>query len=123
MSTSRLLEDANLSDVVLRNGTTGVEFLFLNMSDGGEIGTLRCNGVVLFTYCTVPDEGLPHYVGEVNHSVLRRGQAQAFLAGCGRFNPDAVVQYDNEQLHHVEMAGSMSITVLCSSVEFQRAGQ
>jgi hypothetical protein len=123
MKIERLLADVNLSDIAFPESSSNVVLSFLNMSDGGAVGSLVCNGLVVFAYQTAPGSGLPQYVGEVNHALVSGDGASALLQRLrydfkdsrgGALIPDAV------QIHHVCIEGGVSIEIVCAEVRLVR---
>jgi hypothetical protein len=121
-----LLDDVNLSEINFRSDPVAeTEFLFLNMSDGAEVGSLICTGVLVFSYQARHGFDFPLYIGEVNHAVVPPDKAESLLERLhgvyGEF-PDPTVS-DGGRLHYIHMEGSNLIKLACTGVKFLPAGK
>lgn len=98
-----LLSDVNLSAIVFSGQGGELSLVFLNMSDGGEVGTLSCGGVVSFAYHDHAESALPAHVGSVTVDEI------------------GASEHAREQtpLQRVCLEGWLTVHVVCRKVNFR----
>lgn len=115
-----LLADVNLSNINFSAGSSRVVLSFLNMSDGGSVGSLICDGVTVFDYRTLPGNGLPQYVGEVNHALIASNEVPALLDSLrysfSESNGHKSIRHA-DAVHHVHIEGGVVIEIVCEEVK------
>ena len=89
------------------------------MSDGDEVGSLACSGLVTFVYHNFAGGGLPHYVGEVIHNLVTPDGARELIECSGYiFGADQAEPLGG--LHHVRIEGDSLIEIICGDVTLMR---
>jgi hypothetical protein len=112
-----LLADVNRSEIVFPEASSTAILSFLNMRDGGAVGSLVCSGVVVFAYHTLSESSLPHYVGEVNHARVLSHEVPTLLAGLRYgWRGGAAVTPEGGELQHVHIEGWVVIDIVCDGV-------
>ncbi|HWZ59310.1 MAG TPA: hypothetical protein VNW46_10060 [Gemmatimonadaceae bacterium] len=118
MKAQQLLADVNLSEVVFPAASSTAILRFLNMHDGGAVGSLVCRGVVVFAYHTRPESSLPEYVGEMNHTAVLSRDVPTLLAGLRySWHGGAAVTPEGGALQHVHIEGGLVIDIVCDGVQ------
>lgn len=122
MTRELLLSDANLSDIVFSGDGGTLSLTFLNMSDGREIWTLQCNGLLSLKY-DLWSVALPLYVGEVMHSNYIGGAAVVDLLDQLRYgfvyDPSHIPEIGPEGLHHFHIEGGAVIDIACTDFKLR----
>jgi hypothetical protein len=93
------------------------------MSDGGEIGALHCNDVVLYSYQVLIGSSLPLYVGEVHDNLIRSDELPQLLTRLKyafRLGEDAESKMGIGPFHHIHVDGGVMIDIVCANVQLQR---
>lgn len=116
----RLLSDVNLSDVAFREDASEMILDFLNMTDGDEVGSIVCSGILVFSYRLDLGEQLPQYVGEVDYVLVEGGAAKVLLSKFGYYLRSTL---ENDppfpKCHHVHIeGGGLCIEIVCTNVKF-----
>jgi hypothetical protein len=119
MTQELLFRDVNLAEIVFSGEGQELNLSFLNMSDGSEVGRLKCQGLLALEYHTTISP-LPLYVGEVNHDEFEAFQATEMLRNlkysfCGQ--SEISVHPPLGRLHHLQIeGGEICIQVVCEGL-------
>jgi hypothetical protein len=119
MTKKQLLNDVNLANIAFGKDGQEITLSFLSMTDGGEVATLRCSGLLVLKYQTVLFP-LPLYVGEVNHEEFTNMQIAELLRGFDySFFDQSGNTFDPhlERLHNVHIeGGEVYIQIVCKEL-------
>ena|GEM_PF-5582338 len=135
MNEVMILKDVSLKGIEFRSHKTSVKMSFIDMYEGKPCAEILCESVLVFNYhdSSYPDE-MPLYVGEVNHTILTRGQLRkkldefsfGFSVPPDPVNlsvPGPVYVPEWEEAHHIHLeGGEILIHVLCKDVHIEIAG-
>ncbi len=121
----RIMNDVNLDKILVNREGKAVRLEFINMQDGGLVGFIECEDVLLFNYHNVMDaEGLAIYVGHVDVDELVGDAARTTLAKLGFGFRDSLGRTGTTesgviQHLHVE-GGEVSIDLCCGQYHLTR---
>lgn len=117
--TRHLYSDVDLSDLTFDAAASRVVLRFFTKTDGSEIESIVCTGVVLFGYHCPLDEDLPVYIGEVDHTTVPRRDAVGLFERLhyGYREPSGgVLIPDADYVQHLHVEGGVTVDILCIDV-------
>ena len=119
----RIMDDVNLSRVVMGEEGTSVCFELIDMQQGAPIGIIHCENVLLFNFHSVMDmDGFAVYVGQVDVDEYHGDMARAKLAELGFCFRDSLGRTSMTEsgiVHHLHIeGGEICVDVCCGGYHY-----